>query len=91
MIPVAPTDRQAAAWAAADGCQQHVAVIGGPEEGDGVIPCPTLVSDHAGRAMCHVAYQLDELEVAALAHGATLWLTTWGGLPVHHLTVGDPL
>jgi hypothetical protein len=59
-------------------------MMGGPEEGDDVIPCPTLISS-AG--VWRVAYQLDEIEVAALAQGGTLWLSTWSQLPVHRLEV----
>lgn len=74
-------------------------IIGGPDEGPDVIPCPALVAHltvprddgttATGRVF-HVAYQLDEIEVAALAQGGTLWLTTWGGLPIHHLEVTGP-
>jgi hypothetical protein len=38
----------------------------------------------------HVAYQLDEIEVAHLARGGTLWLTTYGGLPIHLIEVQEP-
>lgn len=60
-----------------------LAAIGGPEEGDDVIPCPTVIQGNPPGRLFHVARQLDEIEVAALAHGGTLWLTCWGGLPVH--------
>lgn len=72
-------------WANRDGCDQRPVVIGGPSEGPDVIPCPALVATQA--AVVHVAYQLDEIEVAQLARGGTLWLTTWGGLPVHLIEV----
>lgn len=71
----------------AAGCAQPVyarAVLGGPEEGPDVIPCPTLLSS-AG--VQRVAYQLDEIEVARLAQGGTLWLSVWTPLPVHRLEV----
>jgi hypothetical protein len=87
VIPVAPTDEQGAYWAERDGCAQHVAVIGGPAEGPDVIPCPALVALGGDAAVVHVAFQLDEIEVAQLAQGGTLWLTTWGGLPVHLVEV----
>ena len=63
-------------------------MIGGPAEGPDVIPCPALVA--AGVNCVHVAVQLDEIELAHLVHGGTLWLTTWGGLPVHLLSVQPP-
>jgi hypothetical protein len=34
--------------------------------------------------------ELDEIELAALAHGGTIWLSTWGGLPAHQLEVQAP-
>lgn len=85
MNPVAATDEQAAYWAVRDLSVQVAVVIGGPEEAPDVIPCPALITPDRSRA--HVAYQLDEIEVAALAQGGTLWMTTWGGLPIHSLEV----
>jgi len=86
MIPVPATQTQADMWSELDGGRGNKAyVIGGPEEGDDVIPCPALVTDD--QQFFHVAYQLDEIELAALAHGGTLWLTTLGHLPVHQVAV----
>lgn len=97
MIPVPSTSEQVAWWIERDGGGDlRQAVIGGPEEGPDVLPCPSLVGtvfvhDKDGTLSTypvhHVAYQLDEIEVAALAQGGTLWLTTWGGLPVHLVEV----
>lgn len=86
MIPVPATDEQVAYWAERDGIPGLRCVIGGPEEGDDVIPCPALVTVTDG-PLVRVAFQLDEIEVAALAQGGTLWFTTWGGLPVHLVEV----
>jgi hypothetical protein len=94
--PVEPTDAQAAFWTERDGAEQVAKTIGGPHEGPDVIPCPALVAPIVVErddgvpvrgVIFHVAYQLDEIEVAALAQGATLWMSTWGGLPIHHLEV----
>lgn len=85
MNPVAASEAQAAYWTERDECTQRHVVMGGPEEGPDVIPCPCLVANEVN--VIHVAYQLDEIEVAALAQGGTLWLTTWGGLPVHLVEV----
>lgn len=85
MNPVPATDEQAAYWCQRDMSSQRSVVIGGPEEAPDVIPCPALVAEATN--MVHVAYQLDEIEVAHLARGGTLWLTTWGGLPVHLVEV----
>jgi hypothetical protein len=59
-------------------------------------PCPALVTlvpdPHGviGATVVRVPYQLDEIELAALARGGTLWLSTWGGLPPHMLEVQLP-
>lgn len=88
MEPRAATEAEMAYWYESDGAEHHAVVIGGPEEAPDVIPCPALacLNDHHHRVV-HVAYQLNEIEVAALAQGGTLWLTTWGGLPIHLLEV----
>lgn len=85
MIPVEATPEQVAYWTERDGCEQQPVIMGGPEEGPDVIPCPTLIA--RGVNCCHVAMRLDEIEVAHLATGGTLWLTTWGGLQIHLVEV----
>lgn len=85
MNPVEATEDQRLYWEGRDECPQQPVVMGGPEEGPDVIPCPCLVA--RGVNCVHVAYRLDEIEVAALAQGGTLWLTTWGGLPIHLIEV----
>ena len=35
----------------------------------------------------HVPWQPSEIDVAALAHGGTVWLVVVGGLPPHRLEV----
>lgn len=84
MIPRLATPAEALYWARREDMAQSVVVIGGPEEGSDVIPCPALISESR---VVHVAYQLDEIELAHLANGGTLWMSTWGGLPVHLLEV----
>lgn len=85
MIPVEPTPEQVAYWTERDACEQRFVVMGGPEEGPDVIPCPCLVANEVN--VVHVALRLDEIEVAHLATGGTLWLSTWGGLPIHLVEV----
>jgi len=55
-------------------------------------PCPAVVSpDRDGFGeMVHVPWVLDEIELAQLAKGGTLWLTCWGHLPIHSLQVQEP-
>ena len=37
-----------------------------------------------------VGWKPNEIELAQLAQGGTLWLSTWGGLPPHSLEVQAP-
>lgn len=36
------------------------------------------------------AWKPDEIDLAALAQGGTVWLSTWGSLPPHMLEVQPP-
>lgn len=57
----------------------------------GVEPCPGLWTDgDQFGPVARVAWQLDEIEVAHLAKGGTLWLSCWGGLPIHQIEVQPP-
>ena len=85
MIPVPATPGEVAYWQEVDDCPQYATVIGGPEEGPEVIPCPALISERSH--VVRVAWQLNEIELAALAQGGTLFLTTYGTLPIHSLDV----
>jgi len=58
-------------------------------------PCPairTRVTDTGvGEGLVvRVPIQLDEIELAGLAKGGTLWLSTWGGLPPWFIEVQHP-
>lgn len=92
MKPRATTDADLAYWADYD---PRPVVIGGPPSEPDCIPCPALVTSTPGvlvgtdRAI-RVPYELDEIELAHLARGGTLWLTTWGALPIHVLEVQEP-
>jgi hypothetical protein len=50
---------------------------------DAVAPAETL-TDGDGT---HVPWQPNEVDLARLAHGGTIWLTTLGGLPPHRIDV----
>lgn len=43
-----------------------------------------------GQSTVRVAWTPDEIELTHLARGGTIWLSTWGGLPVHSLQVQAP-
>jgi hypothetical protein len=81
-----PTAEETIRWALIDAVDQAaIVLIGGPDEGegDGVIPCPTVVTITETGPVLRVAYQPNEIEVAQLAKGATLWFTFYGPLPIH--------
>lgn len=72
-----------------------VHVFSGPGEIEaGVEPCPAVVTDdqigNTFGPVVRVPWVLDEIELAHLARGGTLWLSTWGGLPMHMLEVQEP-
>lgn len=58
-----------------------------------VVPCPAVLTDDPNRddVIVRIPWQLDEIELAHLARGGTLWLSTWGGLPPHQLEVQEPV
>lgn len=89
MKPRPITDGDLAYWADVN---PRVATFTGPGEIEaGVEPCPGLLTDDSlgnqfGQVV-RVPWTLSEIELAHLAQGGTLWLSTWGGLPMHMLEV----
>jgi hypothetical protein len=70
----------------------RLATFTGPGEIEaGVQPCPGLITDgdEFGQVV-RVPWTLSEIEIMHLVKGGTLWLSTWGGLPMHMLEVSDP-
>lgn len=64
-----------------------------PEGMDSCAPCVALVtkpSDGTDAFVVRVPWRPDEVELAHLAHGGTVWLSTWGSLPPHMLEVAPP-
>lgn len=55
----------------------------------GIVTQPTDPAD-LGVACVRVAWKPDEVDMANLIHGGTIWLSTWGGLPPHMLEVQPP-
>lgn len=71
-------------------------VIGGPPSEPDCIPCPAVVTrdvrdGREDQLIIRVPFQLDEIELMHLAQGGTLWLSTWGGLPIHMMEVQEPI
>lgn len=60
------------------------------------VPCPairtTVQDDYGviGAVVVRVPWTLTDEEIANLAAGGTLWLSTWGGLPPHMIEVQAP-
>lgn len=79
-------------WAQ-DSAEVTVGMFTAPAEIEaGVEPCEgviTAAADEFGQAV-RVPWTLDEIDLAHLARGGTLWLSTWGGLPMHQLEVQAP-
>ncbi len=43
-----------------------------------------------GERVIRVAWKPNEIDLAHLARGGTVWLSCWGGLPPHMLEVQEP-
>lgn len=89
MKPRPITDRDLAYWA---DLNPRPANFTGPGEIEANIePCPAIVTDgDQFGTVVRVPWTLDEIELAHLARGGTLWLSTWGDLPIHGMEVQEP-
>lgn len=90
MRPRPTTDADLAYWV---DYNPEPAVIGGPPSEPDCVPCPALVTrdpQRGGQVIVRVPFELDEIELMHLAKGGTLWLSTWGGLPIHMMEVQAP-
>jgi hypothetical protein len=56
---------------------------------DYVVPVEALIFDPGGDEPLEISvpWEPDEIDVAALAHGGTVWLTAVGGLMPHRIEV----
>lgn len=61
----------------------------GIEPALGIITQPQDALD-LGVPCVRVAWKPSEIDLAHLARGGTIWLSTWGGLPPHMLEVQAP-
>lgn len=90
MRPREITDADMAYWA---DCNPRRVTFTAPGEVEaGIEPCPGIVTDDPDdqSPIARVAWQLDEIELAHLARTGTIWLSCWGGLPVHMMEVQAP-
>lgn len=51
---------------------------------------PPVAASDLGAPCVRVAWKPNEIDLAHLARGGTLWLSCWGGLPPHYLEVQPP-
>lgn len=61
----------------------------GIEPAVGFITRPRTPQD-LGLVCARVAWKPNEIDLAHLAQGGVIWLSTWGGLPPHQLEVQPP-
>jgi hypothetical protein len=88
MRPRPIDDPDAAYWAALEAGTLLAVDIDPPAGHPEVAPCPVVLN--VDDSTFHVAWVLDEVELAHLARGGTLWVTTYGVLPPHRLEVQPP-
>lgn len=87
------TDDLLAYWRAFD---YSLASFSAPVERElGIEPAFGLVTkptpDMEGLGPCvRVAWRPDEIDLAHLAKGGVIWLSSWGGLPAHQIEVAPP-
>ena len=61
----------------------------GIEPATGIVTQPRDPVD-LGMPCVRVAWKPNEIDLAHLAQGGTIWLSCWGGLPPHQLEVQPP-
>lgn len=67
-------------------------VMRAPEGMEDCADCTSVVTHPVeGETVVRTAWKPDEIELAHLARGGTIWLSTWGGLPPHMLEVQAPV
>lgn len=64
-------------------------VMKAPPGMDDCSDCTAVATSVDGNVVIRVAWKPNEIELAQLAQGGTIWLSTWGGLPPHMLEVQE--
>jgi hypothetical protein len=76
--------------------ESRSAIFTAPEElAAGIEPAIGIITEtrtpeDLGAPCVRVAWKPTEIDLAHLAQGGTIWLSTWGGLPPHMLEVQAP-
>lgn len=60
------------------------------EPGTDVGAVESVITETQAGPVVRVPWKPDEIDLAHLAKGGTLWVSTWGGLPPHMLEVQEP-
>lgn len=86
------TPEMLAYWQHAEGVQEARPIVMTAPAGleDVVIPCPTVQTRTDHGLVVRVPWVLNEIDLAHLAQGGTLWVSVWGGLPPHSVQVQEP-
>jgi hypothetical protein len=87
------TDDDLAYWADLD---PHPVTFHAPQGLSGCAAANAIVTrsngqgDMAEASVVRVGWKPNEEDLAQLAEGGTIWLSTWGGLPPHMLEIAPP-
>lgn len=87
------TDRHLAYW---DGeVAAAITTFAPPDDLPGCAPCTAVVTlsnqpGNEAEMVVRTPWRPSDEDLAALAAGGTVWLSTWGGLPPHMLEVQAP-
>lgn len=52
--------------------------------------CETVLTSKGNAQIVRVPWTLSQLELGQLLNGGTLWLSIWGGLPAHAISIQPP-
>lgn len=71
--------------------EPRVVTFNAPEDMPDCEPVEGMFAHHpSGGVVVRIPWVPDEIELAHLAQGGAVWLSTWGGLPPHMLEVSAP-
>jgi hypothetical protein len=91
-IPDEITERMLAYWDQTEGVEavRPLIMVAPPGHEDHVNDCVAIATIVDGEPVIRVPWKPDEIDLAHLARGGTLWVSSHGGLFPHHLEVQEP-